>query len=360
MRRAVADALSTVLPSEEETLLLRAALHDSDSGHEAWVALRARLGDPLDLFRPPRAHLRALGPLLHEALRRHEPDPDDRALLTVLRTAAVREEARERALRAAMAEAFGEAADVGAPVLVLKGAALAELAYPRPSLRHTDDVDVWGTRDETRAHASGIAIRVHHHLFGPPVYLAAEEVMRARAVGAEVAGVPVRVLAPADLLAHVCVLAASIGGGNVAHWVPDAWFALPRVTDAGWDELVASARGGRLALALSCTLGWLAETLGAAVPSSVLATLGEAAGEAGPAERDAALACAWAARGRGPAGLGTAAGRRRLGSLARWAVFPAPEYLRATCGVRGPAGLLWAYVARPWRFVRAQTSRASR
>jgi hypothetical protein len=341
---SVADALKAVLPTEEETLFLRACLCDDESGREAWTRLRAPLSDPLDVLRGPRSHLRVLGPLLHRALRRRETGPDDGELLTVLRASSVREEARERTLRPIVAEGLRKTA---APV-VLKGIALADLAYPRACERHTHDLDLWGPREEARPHPSGTAIVVHRHLFRVPWYREAQDAMRSRMVDAEVAGVPVRVLAPADMLAHVCVHGFSLGGRHVAHWVPDAWFALRRVPEAGWEELVAAAEAARLALPLSCTLGWLSDALGAPVPRPALAALRESAGRAGPVDRDTALGCAWAGRGR--LDLGTRAGRRRAGLLARWAVLPAPGYLRSSRGANTRGGLALAYLARPWRY----------
>jgi hypothetical protein len=348
----VADALQAVLPTEEETLFLRTCLCDDESGREAWTRLRAPLSDPLDVLRGPRAHLRGLGPLLYEALRRDETGPEDRTLLSVLRAASVREEARERTLRAVVAQALRE---TDAPV-VLKGAALADLAYPRVFERHTHDLDLWGARDEARPHPSGTAIVVHRHLFRLPWYREAQDAMRSRVVGAEVAGVPARVLAPADMLAHVCVHAFSLGGRNVAHWVPDAWFALRRVPDAGWEELAVTAEHGRLALPLACTLGWLSDALGAPVPPSVLAALRERAGRAGPVDRDTALACAWAGRSR--LDLRTRAGRRRAGMLGRWALLPAPGYLRASRGANTRGRLAVAYLARPWRYASGRLTAA--
>jgi Uncharacterised nucleotidyltransferase len=330
------ELLRTALPTEQETLVLRAALHDGDSGREAWARAQASVREPLELLRGEHAHLRALGPLLHEGLRRNGAAAEDRGLLTVLRTAAVREQARQATLRGLAAQALEEAAAKGAGIVALKGIALADVAYPNPALRHTHDVDLLLGPGERWLAPASPTVSPHRHLFIASAYRRAEPAMLARTVREQVAGVETPVLAPPDMLVHVCVHALTLGGRHVAHWVPDAWFAARRVLPGGWSELAQTAREAGMALPLWCTLDWLADRLGVGVPGEVIEDLRAAARDAGPLERDTALSFAWAA------------GRRR--SLVRWALLPAPDYLRVSRGARTAPQLAAAYLARPWRF----------
>ena len=52
-----------------------------------------------------------------------------------------------------------------------------------------------------------------------------------------------------------------------------------------------------------------------------------------------------------------AADRRRSLALARWAIAPAPGYLRVTRRAGGASGVARGYAARPWRAVRHYTAR---
>jgi hypothetical protein len=342
----IAQTVALVLPSPAETLLLSACLLEGRPAREAWDRWREPLADPTDTFRAERAHLRALGPLLNDALARHGGDPGSREMSATLKAAGAREELREASLRRALAETLRARES---PVVV-KGAVLAETVYPRAALRHTHDLDLLVDPDEPEAdetHPSGVPIRRHPRLFRLPFDPAAERAMRERLVAVEVAGAPVRTLTPDDALVHVCAHAFSLAGGNLARWVPDAWFLLRSPDGPDWDRLLETAARGRLAIPLSCLLGYLADELGAPVPSPVLEELAREARAAGPTERDVALSAAWQARRRSR-GRGGPPVRRRL-TLARWALAPAPGYLRATGTAHGRTGLAAAYATRPWR-----------
>jgi hypothetical protein len=193
--------------------------------------------------------------------------------------------------------------DVGLEPVVLKGAALAYLAYPKPGYRTLADLDLLvPDGDLERAHDALItggfrqtdADRVplgHHHL--PPyvtpdgrftvelhrhvlpaanpfaVQLAG---LKARSCLRQVAGVQARVLAPADALMHVCL---HLAYGHRYRWYPLRSFADILAIVSGpepidWDAMVGTTRASRTQGAVYWPL-WLArEWLGAPIPNGVL------------------------------------------------------------------------------------------
>src|SRR4051794_27310273 len=276
----VLRTVAVVCPGAAETDVLRACLWEGPEAGAAWERWRAGLDDPADTFRGPRARLRELGPLLDAAVRRDGGEPGTREMATALRAAGAREELRAASLRTALAEALGARE---APV-VLKGAALAEAAYPEPGLRHTHDLDLLvapAGRPFREVMPSGVPVNGHPHLFAGAFHRAAEPGMRARLAPARVAGVAVRTLAPDDALVHVCGHAFSLGGADLGHWVPDAWFLIRSSPGLDWDRLVDTAERGRLAIPMACLLGYLARDLRAQVPPETIETLRRRAAQAG-------------------------------------------------------------------------------
>ncbi|MFN7135640.1 MAG: nucleotidyltransferase family protein, partial [Myxococcales bacterium] len=87
-------------------------------------------------------------------------------------------------------------------------------------------------------------------------------------------GAPLRVLAPADELVHLCVHAA-------AHWFEGVkWLfdlkLLLATRQIAWPEVVEEARRARVAAAVGLTLRMAAERVNAQVPPDVLDALGPA------------------------------------------------------------------------------------
>jgi hypothetical protein len=368
---AAAQALGAVLPDRRQTLLLRACLRGGEDAAAAWAAWRAGGGDlrsALGADRGPK-HLAAL---LHQGLRSAGVEAD-RNTLTVLRTAAVREELRAATLDRIAADALTALREAGTEVLVARGAALAAGAYPGPGLRHCHDLDllvdprlrdraagavvaagvVSAERRDSHTtvltHQTGVELRLHSRLFPIPWYDDELAGVLRRGVPVTVGGVAARMPGPADMLLHVCVHAVCCARPWQLSWAPDAWFTLRRWPELDWGQLLATARITRVQLPLQVTLSWLARELGAPVPQAVLGELAADGARASAGDRDVALALAWAARRRG--GGGSTARRTRRGALAfaRWALLPSPAYLRATGRVRHRALLPAAYLARPLR-----------
>ena len=197
------------------------------------------------------------------------------------------------------------AADAGLGVIVLKGAALAETAYPRPGLRPFGDMDVlvrpsqtalartvfeslgcamnaalWddfaGGRERQinffRATERGQVVfelhtdLINNDLLADAIHVAPEGLWeRARAV--RLAGEDALVLGPEDQLLHLCV---HLAGHYLA--APRSLRDIVQVCDAAppdWDPFVALARRAGAAPACFAALSAAACLLGAPVPQAV-------------------------------------------------------------------------------------------
>ena len=305
---AALEALATVLPNAERTLLLRACLRDDADAWERW---RARTGGLSAALREGRAP-RGLAPLLHDAVRRAGL-PADPSTLTLLRTAAVREELRAGAVERAAAQVVTALAAVGIEPVVTGGPALAATAYESPALRHRHDLDLLvGEQELERAAAalgngSELRVRLHTQLVGRRGF---GEPPAPRTRRFDFGGARACTLAREELLLHVCVRAVCRAQPAALVWAADAWQLLARAPGLDWQRLLATATASRTELPLAAALRYLARELDAPVPPQVLGELVAAAGRADAPARDAARALARQARRRGPL-------RRRLAFLSR-------------------------------------------
>lgn len=195
---------------------------------------------------------------------------------------------------------------LGVAWAVVKGPALAALAYPRPELRVYTDIDLlvgpksFGTvvqalessgaelldrnwsylREHARAEASmllrhGTYLDLHWHLVNNAHARAdfrwdtAASLDRRRIV--DVGGVEVPTLDAEDTLLHVA-LHAAISGGHRLSWIKD----VERLVVTGgfdWDVVVGRARTARITLPVGVILRRAARLLGAPVPRAVIRRL---------------------------------------------------------------------------------------
>jgi hypothetical protein len=321
MNRRLAAALSPLLPTPEQTLLLRASLAKSD-GAAAWSRMHRRLG--ADGLAGVLAANRRLVPLLYYADVCAEYGGRLPAELRRRVTAvALREERRSAAFRRGAFEVVGMLVDRDRDVLVLRGAALAELAYPEPYLRHCHDLDLMvrqpsGVSRVRDAEWVGSRASIHQTAFRHPRAQGDDSPMWARSHAFAFGDHEARVMAPADLLVHVCGHAFFSETRDALTWVTDAWFTLAAWPDLDWDVVEAAADERHLGVALALQLGYLRRELHAPVSASALDRLSRLKAQA--VDRDIALALAWrAARRRAPsrakALLSAGAGAP---SLVRW------------------------------------------
>jgi hypothetical protein len=376
--RPLLDALSLILPSPEQTWLLRALLLSGEPARQAWGLCQGRTRDLRRTIKKDRGGIKTLAPLLHRALQRNMVDADE-ALLTSLRAASLREELRNRSYRRIVQSVLSALSTGGIPHIVVEEAALADTVYDDPALRHCHRIDLLvsdgemlraagllpsagfappaGDRDPAPdhlafRHESGLALELHRRLSRNRYYTVPSGELWARSQTAAIAGLPTRVLSPADNLLHVCLLASTSGSREPLVWVADAWHLITRYPDLEWDVLLDCATRNRLALPVSITLGYLAEALDAPIPATVVDHLRAAAAQTDRLQAEAAIAAAFAGTRGTLRGLARMSGGWRPRALCvKWMLFPSPGYVRATFRVSHPWLLPLYYVYRPLRYV---------
>ena len=288
-------------PSEEQRLLLRAALMPEEQVVHAWLEWRTRVrAGGLD------GHRGTLLPLLYHNLPR-----DGRNLVP---------QERERLREARMATAgtnlvlFSRARPVlqaltgaGFQALLLKGSALATLYYPDQGLRPMADIDLlirtrqveeaiawlqqrgWQPRPRTweRFNATyrqvvpsheftkdRCAIDLHWHVLPEGCRPDDDEEFWDAAVPLSFLGVPVLALQPADQLLNVCVHGARRASAAPLRWLADVAMIVRHAQPAiDWERLVIQARQRRLTLPVLDALSYVREHLDVPVPESALTAL---------------------------------------------------------------------------------------
>ncbi len=205
----------------------------------------------------------------------------------------------------------------------------------------------------------GFRMELHRHLFPPPWASALPvDGLWARAEQAEIAGCRVRVLAPEDLVIHICVHA--VVGEPFHHGLRplcDLAAVIGRFGDAlDWRALTARARVAPLDRPVSLALSSAQRLLGVHVPPEVLAQLNaRVPGDLANTTDALILAAGW--RGRSvPRGIVvTADGKTLPDRLARALrrVFPPAVVMRRCYGLAPAtaATLLLLYVYRPFELM---------
>lgn len=338
-----------------------------------------------------QARLHRLGPLLYDALRAEECLPPDleaewreEYLATALRNALLLHEARAVTARLTA---------VGLPVILLKGAALAQTVYPNIALRPMVDLDLlvrpemapaalrhlaaMGYRPITREpqpgaqvayesqvglarrDSSGVVIELHWSLIDSPYYQRHLPLDwfwgTARPLSTDVSqGL---ILGPEAQLLHLCAHLMLHHSGmppgyllwlhDIAAWLTHFGVALD------WDALLAHAPRYDLLLPLQRILPVVARDWDAPMPPDVLAQLA--------ALRPSATERRVAARLTDPQRTVTQRFWDDLATLDDWPsrvgfavanVFPAPAYMQARYGVANPVFVPLLYPYRWWLGVR--------
>lgn len=213
-----------------------------------------------------------------------------------------------------LADLLSACAEARLDLLVLKGAALAETVYPRPSLRRFGDLDVLVRRAEAarartlleslgyvveamswddlmhhracqanffkHTERGSVVIEMHTELINNDLFFGQIQVdqeglwERARAV--RLAGAEARTLGPEDQILHLCL---HLAGHYLA--APQSLrdiFQVSSVDQMDWPLFVRLARQARAATACFAGLFAAARLLGAPVPPTVLDALAPRAG----------------------------------------------------------------------------------
>ena len=370
----ITKALSVILPTPEQTDLLRACLHSDESGQQAWQRWQAKSGGIDTALNSGALGIKSLMPLLHVG-----GVVEESTQRTYVRSGYLREKLRSNIYRGICQKVLSALERDDISVLVLKGAALAETVFDEPALRHCHDIDLLIEHDDmiraTKSllalgwthrkvrfgnandslwfeHDSGLPLELHKCLFRIPYYCAPLERIWARSQTKSITNVSSRILSPSDNLLHVCGHASYCRSRDSLRWVTDAWFLIQRHPDLDWELFVESAVQSRIALPIYIILGYLADEMSATVPDKVLDRLRSAAHDTGATGRAAALV------GAQSGANGTFENiMRRMNSwhervqILKWMLFPPPVYFRWLYGVRNPWQLPFYYVLRPFGYV---------
>jgi hypothetical protein len=292
-------------------MLLRACLWEGQAALGAWAEWRHREPD-LDTIEPGSYRLL---PLLYRNLGPDQlvDDPDAARLKGVYRRSWAANQLGLRAGRRAI-EALHAA---GLEALVLKGAALLGSAYDDPGARPMGDVDLavpperigeavrllgeagfaaseddpeglLSVRHSLALHdADGQEVDLHRGMLWRP---GLDTEFWQGSIEANVGGVRVRILNPADQLLHVCAHGAAWSPVPPIRWAADAFKVIEAAAEVDWERLLAMARRGRFTLPLADALACLAGDLKAAVPEGVLRQLSQAPASARERRAHEALA----------------------------------------------------------------------
>lgn len=366
-----------LLPSQEQTLLLRACLLADTRGYKAWELYQFHLTGPRRPLQADRATAKWLQPLLYYSLN-HSRAEGDENLRTNLRAAYLYEELRSTTFRDICRKLVLTLHGADVPVVILRGAALAGTVYKQWAFRHCHDVDFWvDGKDQSEAvealtkegfrpgatqrqhrpgdrkltHASGLQVALHDRLFLLPYYDPPAQEIRTRVQAQEIAGVAVRCLAPVDALLHVLGHAACSGSRDNLQWVCDAWHILNHHPEFDWDLFESMARKSRVVLPVAIMLDYLVGGLEAPVPSYVLDGLRREAAATSVVGIEAVI-CGARAGTRGQLRnlwKHTGCWKARM-ALLKWLVIPCPDCLQPPDAGKGSLLLPLYYAYRPVRY----------
>jgi len=303
-------------PSDEQLLVLHAALDERPAALRAWGAWRASVEfDDVD-----HGSLRLL-PLVYRNLG---PDALDAEVVGRLKGVYRRSWSQNQINFRRAAEAISLLEEAGIETLVIKGASLAVLSYADAGARPMDDADVLvplrRAADAIEAlSAAGWSpdrddpiewTRVHHSLgFAGPdggnvdlhwfsLWQPADDTPLWRAaVPMELAGIATRAPCAADQLLLACVHGTPWSPLPPFRWIADAVTVIGAAgAELDWDRVTAEAERRRLTVATGAALSYLREELDAPVPEASLERLADS-----PASRHERAAFRAACRPDNPA-----------------------------------------------------------
>ena len=301
------ETFSEILPSPEQTQLLRACLWNGEEGRKAWEAWAEFAENPVKVIKDDTKGRKRLMPLLLKTLLRNQASTD-KPFMTFLRIAYTREDFRSKTFWKIYRSVMSSLKSVNSPVILLKGAALVDTVYTDRALRHCHDIDIlfgdgdlrktidllsatgfkslnktigtdWG--DLKFQHESGLPLELHRRLCGISSYTESFSQLWARSQIQIIGGIETRVLSPADSLLNVCGQAFSLGKRNSICWACDAWLIINHHPTLDWDLVLNCAQRYHVQLPLSVALGYLSEQLKSPIPKLLLDRLYSAASKNG-------------------------------------------------------------------------------
>jgi hypothetical protein len=283
-------------PSEDQSLVLHAALDDEEAALAAWRRWR----QTVDFDAVDHGSSRLL-PLVYRNLG---PDSLDAEAALRLKDLYRRSWSHNQVAFKRAGAAIGALESAGIPTLVTKGASLAILSYGDFGVRPMDDVDVLVPIDCTEDAIDALSAagwshhhddpsswtQVHHslgfagqgggnvdlHWFSLWQPANDEELWRA-SVPLELDGVATRAPSAADQLLLACVHGTPWSPLAPFRWIADAAAVVRSAAgQLDWAHLVSEAKRRRLTVATGAALTYLRDEFGIAVPEEVPEQLREA------------------------------------------------------------------------------------
>jgi hypothetical protein len=281
-------------PTDQQELLLRAALREESEAIQAWRGIR----DRLDLDRADVGSQRLL-PLLAANLRRYGVDDSQlgRCMQLYRET-----RSQNHALFDAVGAVVRTLTEAGIETMVLKGWALAELYYKDIGLRPMSDVDLLVRRTDARRashilqqlgwspendvtpsfartrHAvtfknrDGQQCDLHWWMFEEYCPASADDDVWASSIAVDLQSASTRVPAPADQFLHVCIHGAKWARTPGIRWIADAVLML-RAGQIDWHRLISQAERRGFVLRMQQTLRYLRALTGVPIPAEVCSQL---------------------------------------------------------------------------------------
>ncbi|MDS3862227.1 nucleotidyltransferase family protein [Thermosynechococcaceae cyanobacterium BACA0444] len=295
----LAGILNVILPKLDYTLFLQTCLLTGDAGEKAWQAWKQKNQEPLIAIKkqsqPYKRHL----PLLYYGLIRNEIKISN-TLQTVLRTAVMREQLRNKTYERILYQTLDVLHKVNIRPFLLKGSVTASIAYPHPSLRHCHDIDLFIRSMECKQaimafkqanlrlissdvqqldielkHPSGLPVFIHRNLFANAVYNRVQNKMLVASKPLLIMNKEVNSLNFTDLLLHICGHAATSSSCQSLTWVYDAYFLLQQFPQIDWQNLLDNAKSAGFSLPLWVMLQYLQQSFQSPVPEAFLSELVE-------------------------------------------------------------------------------------
>jgi hypothetical protein len=287
-------------PTQQQKLLLRAALLKDSAAVDAWKDWRSHVDiDDIDQLDPGSYRLLPL--LYHNLQSLQVQDPIMMKLKGVYRLTWYKNQMLFHTI-AGLLRAFQNA---GIETMVLKGAALTFLCYKDYGLRPMNDFDVlvhtdqampairllqklgWKPKDfepheryisVSYSHGfedkSGRQFDLHWHVLSQCREAHADDDLWEKAVLTKFHDVPTNVLNPTDQLLHICVHGARWNEIPPFRWVADAIMIINSAhKEIDWNRLTVQAEKQHLILPLLDTLQYLRDTFEAPIAPEIIKNL---------------------------------------------------------------------------------------
>lgn len=323
-------------------------------------------------------------PLLYDALCEQKDAPPK--ILDALRAAHDSTLRYNMYLFVELRRALRRLQEQGVPVIVLKGAALAQVVYGNPALRPMRDLDLLVPQEsfvrvkdtllalgytlprvETQSGAALAfesemmfskatpllcQVEVHWNLIDSPFYQKnlTTDWFWETSLPFAIDNVSAQMLGPEAQILHLCAHLLLHHGGSDLLWHNDVVQVI-RFYDSriGWDELLTRGEALGLGLALRTILRAVVDEWGAPIPIHIVGKLSELS--VSPTE--ARLVRALTTPGRSPAkrlwsDLMSLPGWQQRLSFALINLFPSPEYMRQRYGIENPVLVALSYPYRWW------------